>query len=49
LRMEDMDENLWRQNIESMSEAYPLLDIRTGARPGGAFISAMTPAGVMDD
>lgn len=48
-RMEGMDENLWRQDIQSMAEAYPLLDIRSGARPGGAFISAMTPAGFMDE
>lgn len=43
VKMEGSDENLWRQDIESSAEQFPYLDFRTGARPGGAFIAAMTP------
>jgi hypothetical protein len=45
LRMEQADENLWRQDLQSASEQFPYLDLYSGMRPGGDFIRAMTPEG----
>jgi hypothetical protein len=45
LRMEQADENLWRQDLETNEEAFPYLEVSTGLRPGGDFIRAMTPGG----
>jgi len=41
---EQMDENLWRQNVVMFAEQFPYIDPYTGAIPGGAFLAAMTPA-----
>ncbi len=42
LHMEQVDENLFRQDTMSFMETFPLLDPRSGARPGGAMYEAMS-------
>jgi len=41
--MEGADENLWRQDLVRAEESFPFLDPRSGARPGGAMLAAMSP------
>jgi len=42
LHMEQADENLFRKDVLTFSEQFPLVDPYTGARGGGSMLSAMS-------
>ena len=49
LHMEQVDENLFRQDVISAMEQFPYLDPRTGARPGGGMYDAMSATSAEGD